>query len=208
MRARITNSGLAAVESRNSRRERMRAWRGKIDPLARQLERELKELDPRIEVDFIDPESAKVPPSERAPGVVPARWHIIVRTDAGYDDQYFPILGEKGAYRDPELAIVEEMKARDMWKPRIFDQIMKKEEEAATARARQQLNESEARVEQVAASYRAAKRVSGDGGEHRRHDRKGNPEKEAGVRPYAGGVNIPTVTRPDSGIVLPAGAKT
>ncbi len=185
----------------------MRSWRGRIDPLARQLAKELKELDHRVEVDFIDPETAKLPPSERAPGVIPARWHIIVRTGPGFDDQFFPILGENGSYRDPELAIVEEMKERDMWKPGIFDRIMKKEEEAAAARTRQMLNESEARVEQVAAAYAAAKRVPGDGGEHRRHDRKGNSEKEEGSRSYAGGVSFPTVTRPESGIVLPAGAK-
>lgn len=207
MRARITDSGLAAVEDRNSRRERMRAWRGRIDPQARQLERELKTLDDRIEVDFIDPETAKLPPSERAPGVIPARWHIILRTGPGKDDQFFPILGDGGAYRDPESSIVEDMKRRDMWRPGVFDDIMRSEEKAAAARARQVLTESEARVEQTAAAYRAAKRVPGDGGEHRRHDRKGKPEKEQGVRPYAGGVG-PTVTRPKSGLVVPAGGRT
>ena len=196
MRARITDSGLAAVEDRNSRRERMRAWRGRIDPQARQLERELKTLDSRIEVDFIDPETAKLPPSERAPGVIPARWHIILRTGPGKDDQFFPILGDGGAYRDPDSAIVEDMKRRDMWRAGVFDDIMRAEEKAAAARARQMLTESEARVEQFASSYRAAKRVPGDGVEHRRNDPK--------RKPVAG----PTVTPPISCLVLPAGAQT
>lgn len=207
MRGRVTDSGLIAVEGRNARRERMRSWRGKVDPMARKLEAELKQLDHRIEVDFIDPEAARVPVSERAPGLFPARWHIILRTSAELDDQYFPILGPNAAYRDPELAIVEEMKARDMWRKGVFDDLMKREEKAAAARARQMLTEGEGRKEQTAAAYRAAKRVAGDGGEHRRHDRKGRPDKEEGTVPYAGGVSFPTTTT-KSGVVLPAGAKT
>jgi hypothetical protein len=177
----------------------MRAWKTARDPLARALERELKELDPRIEVDFIDPEAAKVPPAERAPGLCPGRWHIIIKTDPHLDDAYFPILGENKGYREPELSIVEEMKERDMWRRGFFDEMMKNEEKAAAARVRQELVESEARVEQVAAAYRAAKRVAGDGGVNRRHDRKGRPSRPAG------GDNIATKTT-RSGVILPAGA--
>jgi hypothetical protein len=173
--------------------------------MARALQRELRQLDHRIEVDFIDPEAARVPPSERAPGLVPGRWHIIVRTGPGLDDSYFPILGEAGRYRDPELAIVEEMKERDLWRPHVFDELKKREEKRAAELRRQEITEGEARVEQVAAAYRAAKRVSGDGGEHRRHDRKGKPEKEKGVVPYAGGVSFSKKSK--GGVLLPAGAE-
>lgn len=200
MRARLTKSGLAAVEGRNSRRERMRAWKTSRDPMARALERELKQLDPRIEVDFIDPEAVRVPVSERAPGLVPARWHIIVRTAPGLDDHYFPIVGPNLAYREPELSIVEEMKAKDLWKPGVFEDLVKKGERAAAERQRQELTESEARIEQTAAAYRAAKRVPGDGGEKRRFDRKG----EKGDYGYAGGVSFETSK---GGVLLPAGEK-
>lgn len=178
----------------------MRAFRTRTDPQARALEKELKTLDDRIEVDFVDPEAARVPLEERAPGLVPGRWHIIVKTGFGVDDHYFPIVGEKMAYRDPELAIVEEMKARDMWKPRIFDRMLEEWEKDAAKLRRQEITEGEARIEQVAAAYRAAKRVAGDGGLHKRHDRKGRPEKERGTRPYAGGVS-------KGGIHLPAGVE-
>lgn len=198
MRARTTRAGLAVVEDRNSRKEKMRAWRTAHDPMARLLEKELKEIDPRIEVDFIDPEAAKVPLDERAPGLVPGRWHIIVRTEQGLDDHYFPIVGPNMSYRDPELKIVDEMKAKDLWKPRIFDELVKGWEKKAVALRRQEITEGEARIETVAAAFRAAKRVNGDGGEHRRHDRKGS--KEEGVRQYAGGVS-------DGGVILPPGAK-
>jgi hypothetical protein len=205
MRGRLTESGLIAVEGRNSRRERMRSWRGQIDPQARALEKELKELDERLEVDFIDPEAVKVPVAERAPGLMPARWHIILRTARNLDDQYFPIVGPNGAYRDPELAIVEEMKARDLWRRGAFDDLMKAEEKAIAERCRQELTDAEGRVEQVAASYRAAKRVPGDGGEHKRFDRKGvRPEPS---QPDPGDVNFATKTT-RAGVVVPAGAET
>lgn len=180
----------------------MRAFRTRTDPQARLLEKELKALDDRIEVDFVDPEAAKVPLEERAPGLVPGRWHIIVKTEFGVDDHYFPIVGENMSYRDPELSIVEEMKARDLWKPRIFDKMLEEWEKEASKLRRQEITEGEARIEQVAAAYRAAKRVSGDGGLTRRHDRKGKPAKEQGVRPYAGGVSTSK-----GGLVLPAGVE-
>jgi hypothetical protein len=204
MRGRITDSGLIAVEGRNARRERMRSWRGKIDPMARALEKELKELDRRLEVDFIDPEAVKVPVAERAPGLVPARWHIILRAGPGIDDQYFPILGPNKAYRDPELAIVEEMKAADMWKRGVFDDLLKAEEKRIAEQCRQELTGAEARVEQVASAYAAAKRVPGDGGVSRRHDRKGHrPSQPSREDPG----DTATRTLP-SGIAVPAGVKT
>ncbi len=189
MRARITESGLAAVEGRNSRKERMRAWKTRHDSQARQLEKELKELDHRIEVDFVDPEAVRVPVAERAPGLLPARWHIIVRTGPGLDDHYFPIVGPNGAYRDPELSIVEEMKARDLWKQGVFEDLVKKGEREAERLRQQEITESEARVEQTAAAYRAAKRVAGDGGATKRFDRKRKGDE--GLKRSKGGVLLP-----------------
>lgn len=163
--------------------------------MARLLEKELKELDPRIEVDFVDPEAAKVPLEDRAPGLLPGRWHIIVRTPPGVDDGYFPIVGPNMAYRDPELKIVEEMKARDLWKPGIFDELERRWEKQASELRRAEITDGEARIEQVAAAVRAAHRVRGEGGLTKRFDRKGRPEKEKGVRPYAGGVILPPGAR-------------
>lgn len=174
MKGRQTKSGLAIIEGRNARKDKMRAFRTRTDPQARLLEKELKTLDDRIEVDFVDPEAARVPLEDRAPGLLPGRWHIIVKTEFGVDDHYFPIVAPDGsmAYRDPELAIVEEMKARDLWKPHIFDELTKGWEEDASKLRRREITEGEARIEQVAAAYRAAKRVPGDGGEHRSHAAK------------------------------------
>lgn len=178
----------------------MRAFRTRTDPQARALEKELKTLDERIEVDFVDPEAAKVPLEERAPGLLPGRWHIIVKTGFGLDDHYFPIVAPDGSmgYRDPELAIVEEMKARDLWKPGIFDKMLGDWEKQASELRRAEITQGEARIEQVAAAYRAAKRVPGDGGLHRRHDRKGKPEHERNT------YGSPHQTT-KGGVVLPAG---
>lgn len=182
----------------------MRAFRTATDPLAKLLEKELKQLDSRIEVDFVDPEAAKVPLEDRAPGLIPGRWHIIVKTGPGLDDHYFPIVAPDGSmgYRDPTLSIVEEMKARDMWHTGIFDKMVKGWEEDAAKLRRQEITEGESRIETVAAAYRAAKRVPGDGGLHRRHDRKGNVGKEKGTRRYQGGVS-----HSQGGVALPPGVE-
>lgn len=200
MRERVTKSGLIAVEGRNARRERMRAWRTQHDPQARRLERELKQLDARIEVDFVEPAVANVPLEERAPGLLPGRWHIIIKTEPGFDDHYFPITGPNMSYRDPELAIVEEMKARDLWHAGIFDRMLAEWDKEAARLTRQEITDGEARIEQVAAAYRAAKRVPGDGGLHRRHDKKGKPEHERNTY----GSRHQTSR---GGVVLPAGVE-
>jgi hypothetical protein len=123
--------------------------------------------------------------------VRPGRWHLKLLTSR--INHYFVLAGPNGEYRDPELAVVDEMKARDLWRRGALEQIRQNEEKELERRERQQQAESEARVEQVAASYRAAKRVPGDGGEHKRFDRKRRGE---GLKSTKGG------------LVLPAGVET
>ena len=107
-------------------------------------------------------------------------------------NHYFVIAGPNGEYRDPELAVVDEMKARDLWRRGALEQIRDNEEAELSRLRQQEITEGEARVEQAAAAYRAAKRVPGEGGETRSHAAKrrgGDPSTSKG------------------GVVLPAGAK-
>jgi hypothetical protein len=180
----------------NALREKMEAtW---TTPGSEALERELRLLDDRFRVVFIDPEAGRLPPKMRGPGLIPGRWHMKLYTHPR--NEYFPITGPNWEYREPELVIVEEMKARDLWRRGALEEIRKGEEREEADQARQERLEQEQRKDEVALAYRAAKRVSGDGGEHRRHDRKG----ESGIR-YAGGVSFPDST--ESGLVVPEGAR-
>lgn len=192
MGLRSTASGIAFFESLNERRARMEAWWAKADTQAKRLEKELRKLDPRFRVVFIDPEAANNTPEARAPGVRPGRWHL--KLLASPVNHYFVLAGPNGEYRDPELAVVDEMKKRDLWRRGALEKI-RNDEEAELKRLRQrEETEAEARVEQTAAAYRAAKRVPGDGGATKRFDRKRRGE----------GLKQGESTS-DAGLVLPAG---
>ena len=199
MGLRRTESGISFFESVNERRARMEAWWARADRQAKDLEKELRKLDRRFRVVFIDPEAANNKPEARAPGVIPGRWHLKLMTST--INHYFVLAGPNGEYRDPELGVVEEMKRRDLWRRGALEKIRADEEVELARRKRQEETEAEARIEQTAAAYRAAKRVPGDGGEHRRFDRKG----EAGDHPYAGGVSFPKTS--EGGVLLPAGVE-
>lgn len=182
----------------NARLERMEEERD--DPQAKALERELRVVDDRLRVVFISPRAGELHPRHRGPGVIPGRWHV--KLFAHPRNAYFPICGPDFEYRDPDMAVADEMKKRDLWRPGALEEKRKAEEAEERRRIRQALLESEQREDEVALAYRAAKRVSGDGGEHRRYDRKsaGLP----GVLPYAGGVSFPKTS--DSGLLIPRGA--
>lgn len=190
MGLRRTASGISFFESLNERRARMEAWWARADRQAKDLEKELRKLDPRFRVVFIDPEAANNKPEARAPGVTPGRWHLKLVTSS--INHYFVLAGPNGEYRDPELAVVDEMKKRDLWRRGALEEIRANEEKELKAQRRQEITEGEARVEQTAAAYRAAKRVPGDGGEHRNHARKRRGE---GLGASKGGVLLPSGVR-------------
>jgi hypothetical protein len=187
-----TPGGLHVVISREERMRAINALREKMeedhsDPQANRLERELRLLDDRMRVVRISPRAGELHPKERGPGVIPGRWHIKLLTHP--QNAYFPICGPNWAYRDPELAIVEEMKARDLWRRGALEEMRKAEDDEDRRVERASQLDREQGEDEVALAYRAAKRVAGDGGEHRR-------------RMGAGGVKTS-----DSGLVLPAGVK-
>lgn len=179
------------MRAMNARREKMES--SHQTPASEALEKELRGLDDRLRVIFVDPEAGRLPPAMRGPGLIPGRWHI--KLCSSPLNHYFPITGPNWEYREPELAVVEEMKARDLWRRGALEEIRKAEEAEEARRRRQALLEKEQREDEVALAYRAAKRVAGDGGEHRRFDRKRAGE---GL-PHAG----PKTS--DSGLLLPAG---
>lgn len=197
-----TPAGLIVPISREERMRAINARRAKMESVDNSkgapLERELRAIDDRLRVVFIEPRAGELHPRERGPGLIPGRWHIKLLTHP--QNAYFPICGPDWQYREPELAVVEEMKARDLWRRGALEEIRLGEEAEERRRNRQALLEKEQREDEVALAYRAAKRVAGDRGEHHRHDRMRPGE---GI-PYAGDVSFPKTS--DSGLLLPAGA--
>lgn len=175
-----------------SREERMKAIDARTEKMetgeagGEALEREMRVLDDRIRVVKIAERAGELHPRERAPGVIPGRWHVKLLTHPR--NAYFALCGPDWAYAEPDLYWVEKFKAADLWRDGALEGIRRGEDDAERARIRAALLEQEQREDVTAENWRALKRVAGDGGLHRR-------------RMGAGGVKTS-----DSGLVLPAGA--
>lgn len=194
-----TPSGLQVPVSREERLRAIDAHTEKMEtgePGGEALERELRTIDDRIRVVKIAERAGELHPRSRAPGVIPGRWHVKLLTRPR--NAYFALCGPDWAYAEPDLYWVEKFKAADLWRDGALEEIRKGEDEEERARARALLLEREQRRDHIAEDWRALKRVSGDGGLTRRHDRKG----ERSI-PYAGGVSFESS---GSGLLLPAGA--
>jgi hypothetical protein len=195
-----TPSGLEIPVSREERLRAIDAFTEKMEtgePGGEALERELRQIDDRIRVVKIAERAGELHPRSRAPGVIPGRWHVKLLTRPR--NAYFALCGPDWTYAEPDLYWVEKFKAADLWRDGALEEIRKGEEAEERARARAILTESEGRQDNIAADWRALKRVSGDGGLTRRFDRKG----ERGI-PYAGGVSFEKAS--DSELLIPAGA--
>lgn len=156
-----TDSGLYFAEDVNSRRERMRAWKTKADTQAKRLEEELQKIDANLEVDFVDPKVANLPLKDREIGVIPGRWHVIRRNPGGVD-AWFPICGANKEYRDPELAVVDEMKRMDLWRPGALKELRDKQLAEDKASQRRQDLDSEQMVDELVQGFEAASRMRHD----------------------------------------------
>lgn len=196
----VTPSGLHVPVSREERLRAIDALTEKMEtgePGGEALEREMRQVDDRIRVVKIAERAGELHPRSRAPGVIPGRWHVKLLTRPR--NAYFALCGPDWAYAEPGLYWVEKFKAADLWRDGALEDIRRAEDKEERAQARALLTEREGRVDNIAADWRALKRVAGDGGLDRRHDRKG----QRGI-PYAGGVSFPKAS--DSGLLLPAGA--
>lgn len=155
----------------NAEKDRLIAEWGKTDKQAKALEKELKKVDPHLEVHYIDSEVAKLPPAQRAVGIVPARWHIVRRNPKGID-AWFPIMGPNGEYAEPALAVAESMKRADLWRKGALLELRERQEKEAKRKAAEELLLSEQRKDEVRHNYEAAKRTRGDGGLTKNFDPK------------------------------------
>ena len=98
--------------------------------------------------------------SEPIYGIKPGRWHV-QRLNQGTADTYMPITTPDGGYREPDFGVLEEIRQRDLWRPGALNDRLSNKETVSTT-------DAEARAEETAHTIRAAKRVAGDGGIHKR----------------------------------------
>ena len=112
----------------------------------------LKQKDPYLEMVFF-------PPTARAPGVVPGRFHIM-RHNPGAPPSLFPVLAEDGGSRMPTSRHVEQLDEMDLQNPRVRHAREKAERELELAEQRQKQREDEQRWEELCDRYNANFRTS------------------------------------------------
>lgn len=134
---------------------RMEQQASEQEARARYWTAELKRIDPTLSVEWV--------PEQADEFDYPARWHVRKRIPGGVDE-WFPLVGTHGEYREPGSWILDEFQANDMWNPRVHRSKQEAKEKLREARTRAQKLESEQRVDQMAEAIRAARRVRGDGG--------------------------------------------
>lgn len=144
-------------------RERLVDDARRQDYLAKALTKELKRLDPYLEIVYIGERVSQVKPEDGAPGVVPGRWHV-VRHNPETVDSYFPIMGLNGEFREPTFKLIEDMKEADLWRKGALQDLRDRQIKAADRRAYEKRHILEGKKDEAALAYRAAKRVPGEGG--------------------------------------------
>lgn len=125
---------------------------------AQQITRELKKLDPYLDLVFIGDRAPEYP------GLVPGRWHVR-RRNPDTLDHYLPLTGQNGEFVQPGMWLVEEMKKRDLWNEGSIREMMRRQVRASEDRKKKdKALLREQRRDEAAVSVRAAKRVAGEGG--------------------------------------------
>lgn len=135
-------------------------------PAGAALERALRQIDDNLRIVFI---------GERAPATadcIPGRWHVC-RLNPDTVNTFLPIATPDGGYLEPSFRLVEEMKQRDLWRPGAMERLMKMRQEEADRRTKDDALFREQLRDEAADTFRAAKRVSGEGGMTRRRWAKG-----------------------------------
>ena len=143
---------------------------------ARLVERALQRLDPQLHLVFV----GEVPDDRLLPGLISNHWHVLVKARKNVPDTmdyYWPLAGPNGEIVHPTMKLVDDMKAADLWRPGALRELRERHERQARAAEKAAELASEQRRDIIAVDWRAAKRVAGDGGIHRRVWGRGKPPK-------------------------------
>lgn len=112
----------------------------------------LKQKDPHLEMVFF-------PPTAKAPGVVPGRFHIM-RHNPGAPPSLFPILADDGGFREPTSRDVTRLDEMDLQNPRVRHARERAERELEAAKEREKQREEEERWAHLKDAYNARFRTS------------------------------------------------
>ena len=101
--------------------------------IAKEIEKELKAIDPYLEVVYIK-QPNDWPRGEDPPlGIVFGRWHV-KRYIVGSIDQYYPYTGPKGEFREPDSGMIRMLEHADWGDARVRRDFFEKRLKDAEAR--------------------------------------------------------------------------
>lgn len=101
-------------------------------------------------------------------GIHPGRWHIHRRNTPPAPDSFIPIETPDGGYREPDSGVLEELRARDLHNRNVWEDIVREHRAKKPASLKEPDFTDHGEVEEIAHDVRAATRVAGEGGMHKR----------------------------------------
>lgn len=139
-------------------------------PAARALREELRSaFGPEMDVVFVRPDIAA---SELPDGAVRGRWHVRRDNPVPESPTYMAILGENGAFREPDALVIAELAKRDLRRSGVLQGFLDRSRTDRPDLQRERDLRREQRRDVMAADYKAARRVRGEGGLKKSFQRK------------------------------------
>jgi hypothetical protein len=125
------------------------------------LDAELKRIDPYLSIVLI---GENADPDEFD---YPGYWYIR-KAIPGSVNEFFPLANPDGSRMYPDARVLDQLRAADLWNPRVHRSKQEAREKLRAAKVRQKKREAEQRQDEGLLAARAALRVAGDGGMTRR----------------------------------------
>lgn len=158
---RQTESGL--IVPLNAMRDEAVEQGPPLAPFVKQINAELQQLDPYLELVWIGPNAER----GLIPGIEPGRWHIR-RTPPDLIHSYWPVMGPDGEYAEPTMKLIEDMKAADLWREGALQELRDRQVREAEKRQKEADLAREQNLDAAKEDARAASRVFGVGGLEKR----------------------------------------
>jgi len=128
---------------------------------ARHWNEELKRIDPTLSLVFVPWNATEFDHRDC--------WQLKKEIPGEYDE-YWPLLTEDEKYKAPGPWLLDALTANDMWNPRVHRSKQEARAKHRAAKERARAREAEQRQDEMALAHRAAKRLRGDSGFHKRTD--------------------------------------
>lgn len=111
------------------------------------LDKELKQLDPYLELVLASPRATD-------PALIPGAWHVVRHNPIGMDS-YLPITDDDGFPIEPHFGVLDWLRERDLQDSRVLDAITLERAEASRERQRRRLAKRAERRQELADRVKA-----------------------------------------------------